>query len=96
MEITLVGFGTELGLIAPGRVQAVSSLADVLPSLEARAAAAAAAPPRGHGLGADRADAWPAPGPLGAALSDHGRAARPGRSWIASGRWPGGYRTGAG
>jgi hypothetical protein len=43
MEITLVGFGTELALIAPGRVQAVSSLADVLPSLEARATEAAAA-----------------------------------------------------
>ena len=43
MQITLVGFGTELALIAPDRVLAVSSLAEVLPSLEARAAEADAA-----------------------------------------------------
>lgn len=38
MQITLVGFGDELTLIAPGRVQAVATLADALPALEARAA----------------------------------------------------------
>jgi hypothetical protein len=43
MHITLVGFGTELTLIAPDRVLAVDSLAEVLPALEARAAEADAA-----------------------------------------------------
>lgn len=43
MEITLVGFGGELAAIAPDRVRAVDSLAEVLPGLEARAAEANAA-----------------------------------------------------
>jgi hypothetical protein len=43
MEITLVGFGDELATIAPDRVRAVDSLAEVLPGLEARAAEANAA-----------------------------------------------------
>ncbi|MFB4266403.1 BTAD domain-containing putative transcriptional regulator [Nonomuraea sp. GTA35] len=38
MRITLVGFGGELTAIAPGRVRAVGSLAEVLPELEAGAA----------------------------------------------------------
>ncbi|WP_262379996.1 BTAD domain-containing putative transcriptional regulator [Nonomuraea sp. PA05] len=38
MRITLVGFGGELTAIAPGRVRAVGSLAEVLPELEASAA----------------------------------------------------------
>ncbi|WP_240974201.1 BTAD domain-containing putative transcriptional regulator [Nonomuraea composti] len=44
MRITLVGFGGELTAIAPGRVRAVGSLAEVLPELEAGAA------PRGEVL----------------------------------------------
>jgi hypothetical protein len=43
MEITLVGFGAELVTIAPDRVRAVDSLAEVLPGLEARAAECAEA-----------------------------------------------------
>ncbi len=43
MEVTLVGFGDELTTIAPDRVRAVDSLAEVLPALEARAAEAEAA-----------------------------------------------------
>jgi hypothetical protein len=43
MEVTLVGFGQELTTIAPDRVRAVDSLAEVLPGLEARAAEAEAA-----------------------------------------------------
>ena len=43
MEVTLVGFGHELTTIAPDRVRAVDSLAEVLPGLEARAAEAEAA-----------------------------------------------------
>jgi hypothetical protein len=38
MRITLVGFGEELTAIAPGRIRAVGSLAEVLPELEASAA----------------------------------------------------------
>ncbi|MEO3873668.1 bacterial transcriptional activator domain-containing protein [Nonomuraea sp. B12E4] len=38
MRITLVGFGEELTAIAPDRVRAVGSLAEVLPELEAGAA----------------------------------------------------------
>ncbi|SDH80951.1 BTAD domain-containing putative transcriptional regulator [Nonomuraea jiangxiensis] len=38
MRITLVGFGEELTAIAPDRVRAVGSLAEVLPGLEASAA----------------------------------------------------------
>ncbi|MCG5218303.1 BTAD domain-containing putative transcriptional regulator [Streptosporangium sp. KLBMP 9127] len=38
MRITLVGFGEELTEIAPERIRAVGSLAEVLPELEARAA----------------------------------------------------------
>ncbi|MEV0148098.1 BTAD domain-containing putative transcriptional regulator [Nonomuraea sp. NPDC050733] len=38
MSITLVGFGEELTAIAPERVRAVGSLAEVLPELEAAAA----------------------------------------------------------
>lgn len=38
MRITLVGFGEELTMIAPDRVRHVSSLAEALPELEARAA----------------------------------------------------------
>ncbi|MFC5826709.1 BTAD domain-containing putative transcriptional regulator [Nonomuraea insulae] len=38
MRITLVGFGAELTAIAPGRIRAVGSLAEVLPELEAAAA----------------------------------------------------------
>ncbi|WP_101783764.1 BTAD domain-containing putative transcriptional regulator [Nonomuraea indica] len=38
MRVTLVGFGTELTAIAPGRVRAVGGLAEVLPELEAAAA----------------------------------------------------------
>jgi hypothetical protein len=37
MRITLVGFGEELSHIAPDRIRAVSSLAEALPELEARA-----------------------------------------------------------
>lgn len=43
MEITLVGFGAELTMIAPDRVRTVGSLAEVLPGLEERAAEASAA-----------------------------------------------------
>jgi hypothetical protein len=35
MRITLVGFGEELALLAPDRIRVVSSLAEVLPELEA-------------------------------------------------------------
>ncbi|GAA3526859.1 BTAD domain-containing putative transcriptional regulator [Nonomuraea rosea] len=38
MRITLVGFGEELTVIAPDRIRAVGSLAEVLPELEATAA----------------------------------------------------------
>src|SRR5690606_30649749 len=38
MRVTLVGFGQELTAIAPDRVRAVGSLAEVLPELEANAA----------------------------------------------------------
>ncbi|MFI7460979.1 BTAD domain-containing putative transcriptional regulator [Nonomuraea sp. NPDC049646] len=38
MRITLVGFGEELTAIAPDRIRAVGSLAEVLPELEATAA----------------------------------------------------------
>ncbi|GAA3709922.1 hypothetical protein GCM10022224_089350 [Nonomuraea antimicrobica] len=38
MRITLVGFGAELTAIAPARIRAVGSLAEVLPELEASAA----------------------------------------------------------
>ncbi|HEX4815574.1 MAG TPA: bacterial transcriptional activator domain-containing protein, partial [Nonomuraea sp.] len=38
MRLTLVGFGEELTAIAPDRVRAVGSLAEVLPELEANAA----------------------------------------------------------
>ncbi|MFI9589388.1 BTAD domain-containing putative transcriptional regulator [Nonomuraea sp. NPDC052265] len=38
MRITLVGFGDELTAIAPDRIRAVGSLAEVLPELEATAA----------------------------------------------------------
>lgn len=38
MRITLVGFGEELTAIAPDRIKAVGSLAEVLPELEATAA----------------------------------------------------------
>ncbi|MFI7638589.1 BTAD domain-containing putative transcriptional regulator [Nonomuraea sp. NPDC049400] len=38
MRITLVGFGEELTAIAPDRIRAVGSLAEVLPELEASAA----------------------------------------------------------
>jgi hypothetical protein len=38
MRITLVGFGTELTMLAPERVTAVRTLDDALPALEARAA----------------------------------------------------------
>jgi DNA-binding SARP family transcriptional activator len=38
MNITLVGFGTELTMLAPERVTAVRTLDDALPALEARAA----------------------------------------------------------
>jgi hypothetical protein len=38
MRITLVGFGAELTAIAPDRIMAVGSLAEVLPELEATAA----------------------------------------------------------
>jgi hypothetical protein len=38
MRITLVGFGTELTMLAPDRVTAVRTLEDALPALEARAA----------------------------------------------------------
>ena len=40
MRITLVGFGEELTAIAPDRIRAVGSLAEVLPELEATAAPA--------------------------------------------------------
>ncbi len=40
MQVILVGFGDELTMIAPERVTAADSLADVLPGLEARAAMA--------------------------------------------------------
>jgi hypothetical protein len=43
MQITLVGFGAELALLAPDRVSAVATLAEALPGLERRAAEAAAA-----------------------------------------------------
>jgi len=38
MTITLVGFGADLTLLAPDRINAVGSLAEVLPALEERAA----------------------------------------------------------
>src|SRR5256885_9605525 len=38
MQITLVGFGEDLTVLAPDRVNAVSTLAEALPALEARAA----------------------------------------------------------
>ncbi|SDQ87064.1 hypothetical protein [Thermostaphylospora chromogena] len=41
MRITLVGFGEELVAIAPERISVAGGLAEVLPELEARAAAAA-------------------------------------------------------
>ncbi|MEV0379988.1 BTAD domain-containing putative transcriptional regulator [Nonomuraea sp. NPDC050643] len=44
MRVTLVGFGDELTVIAPDRIKAVGSLAEVLPELEANAA------PRGEVL----------------------------------------------
>ncbi|HEY7145987.1 MAG TPA: hypothetical protein VH637_17245 [Streptosporangiaceae bacterium] len=50
MEITLVGFGDELTTIAPDRVRAVDSLADVLPGLEARAAEAERAAAQAGGV----------------------------------------------
>ncbi len=37
MRVTLVGFGDDLGLLAPERVHAVATLREVLPELEARA-----------------------------------------------------------
>ncbi|HEV8221400.1 MAG TPA: hypothetical protein VGQ05_14120 [Streptosporangiaceae bacterium] len=37
MELTLVGFGAELALLAPDRVTAVATLAEALPGLEQRA-----------------------------------------------------------
>jgi hypothetical protein len=43
MQITLVGFGAELAMLAPDRVSAVATLAEALPGLERRAAEAAAA-----------------------------------------------------
>ncbi|MFC4057963.1 BTAD domain-containing putative transcriptional regulator [Planomonospora corallina] len=49
MRVTLVGFGEELVDIAPERIRCVSSLAEVLPELEAEARAAAA----GRGYGAE-------------------------------------------
>jgi hypothetical protein len=52
LQLTLVGFGTELTLLAPGRVAAVRTLDEALPAVEARAsemaqALAASAPVRG-------------------------------------------------
>ena len=52
LRLTLVGFGTELTLLAPGRVTAARTLDEVLPALEARAsemaqALAASAPEPG-------------------------------------------------
>lgn len=38
MTITLVGFGADLAMLAPDRINAVDSLNEVLPALEARAA----------------------------------------------------------
>src|SRR6266571_2571098 len=43
MQITLVGFGAELAMLAPERVSAVPTLAEALPGLERRAAETAAA-----------------------------------------------------
>jgi hypothetical protein len=43
MQITLVGFGAELAMLAPERVAVAPALADVLPGLERRAAEAEAA-----------------------------------------------------
>ena len=43
MQITLVGFGAELTMLAPRRVTAVRTLDEALPGLEARAAEVAAA-----------------------------------------------------
>lgn len=43
MQITLVGFGSELTMLAPDRVTAVRTLDEALPGLEARAAEVAAA-----------------------------------------------------
>jgi hypothetical protein len=40
MQVIIVGFGEELAMIAPDRVTTAATLADVLPGLEARAAAA--------------------------------------------------------
>ena len=43
MQVILVGFGTELPMLAPDRVTAVPTLAEALPGLQARATAARAA-----------------------------------------------------
>ncbi len=57
LQLTLVGFGTELTLLAPGRVTAARTLDEVLPAVEARvsemaqALAAAAAGPGMRDLG---------------------------------------------
>ena len=57
LQLTLVGFGTELTLLAPGRVTAARTLDEVLPAVEARvsemaqALAASAAGPGMRDLG---------------------------------------------
>jgi hypothetical protein len=64
LRLTLVGFGPDLAGIAPDRVDAVDSLDEALPAMEARAAAAAgamaaAAGPGGGRPPADDPAAWP-------------------------------------
>ena len=65
MQLTLVGFGPDLAGIAPDRVMAVDTLDEALPTMEARAAAAAGTMAAAAGTGrrgrppADDPASWP-------------------------------------
>ncbi|GAA1503334.1 hypothetical protein GCM10009677_38980 [Sphaerisporangium rubeum] len=94
MRVTLVGFGGDLVTIAPDRVRAVGSFAEVLPELEARAAEMVAADARVltgriHGGAAD--PVWPPHFLLSAIAPDPTEAERLTRLGRAGSRMAAGY-----